>query len=75
MPIQPLAWELPHAVGVAIKKKEKKKKDAGCVHPGTIQVSEIRRWREGASGILWRQDQQGFVTDWMGGMTRVILVI
>ena len=26
-PIQPLAWELPHAQGVALKKKKKKKKD------------------------------------------------
>ena len=25
-PIQPLAWKLPHATGVALKQKEKKKK-------------------------------------------------
>ena len=28
-PVQPLAWELPHAAGVAIKKKKKK-----IVHEG-----------------------------------------
>ena len=26
-PIRPLAWELPHAVGLALKKKKKKKKE------------------------------------------------
>ena len=36
-PIQPLAWELPYAMGAAIKKKkkrkkEKKKKERLCSH-------------------------------------------
>ena len=26
VPVQPLAWELPHAVGAALKSKKKKKK-------------------------------------------------
>ena len=26
IPIQPLAWELPHAAGAAVKRKKKKKK-------------------------------------------------
>ena len=26
--IQPLAWELPHAMGAALEKKEKKKKES-----------------------------------------------
>jgi len=29
-PIQPLAWELPHATGLALKKK-KKKKERECI--------------------------------------------
>ena len=28
--IQPLAWELPYAMGAALKSKKKKKKKAGC---------------------------------------------
>ena len=34
-PIQPLAWELPYAIGVALEKdKKKKKKKKGAVFYG-----------------------------------------
>ena len=31
--IGPLAWELPYAVGAAVKKKKKKKKTSGAIPP------------------------------------------
>ena len=33
-PIQPLAWELPYAAGVALKKSKKKK----------IKIKKIKQW-------------------------------
>ena len=34
-PIQPLAWELPYATGMAIKRKKEKR---NCNHPGILQL-------------------------------------
>ena len=35
-PTQPLAWELPYAPGVALKKKKKKKKNVSVVSQNII---------------------------------------
>ena len=32
-PIRPLAWEIPHAKGVALKEKKKKKKKVILINP------------------------------------------
>ena len=32
IPIQPLAWEPPYAVGMAVKKTKKKKKNIALLH-------------------------------------------
>ena len=37
-PTRPLAWELPYAVGVALKKKERKKK--GKKHPFLLETGK-----------------------------------
>ena len=46
-PIQPLAWELPHAVGVALKRQGKKKK-------------ERKRSASSAAHEVSRQDRPAF---------------
>ena len=39
VPVQPLAWELPHAVGVALKSKRKKKKRNSTVKGHLVHLS------------------------------------
>ena len=46
-PIQPLAWELPYAAGVAVKKKKKKK-------------SDLPKLKVGQNELLNSQDLQFF---------------
>jgi len=50
VPIQPLAWELPYATNVALKKKKKKKK---------IQVAResVYFWRNRVLGIRSQKTQ------------------
>ena len=50
-PIQPLAWETPYAMGVALKSKEEKKRlNFYFLVPKTVQV-ECRKWRGKGSQI------------------------
>ena len=51
-PIQPLAWELTYATGVALKRNQKKKKtiekeaascDDGCTTVNTIKFIELKK--------------------------------
>ena len=40
-PIQPLAWELPYATGMALKKKKKKKKKKGGIGDDSVAQENV----------------------------------
>ena len=41
--IQPLAWELPHAAGGALKSKKKEKKTQLSLPSGQLYIKSLRR--------------------------------
>ena len=49
-PIRPLAWEPPHAVGVALKRKRKKKR---------IQVQQLRWLWDRVQSLIWHSGLKG----------------
>ena len=44
-PIRPLAWDLPYAMGVALKKIKDQKKKKRSIETSPLKRKEVRRFR------------------------------
>ena len=44
-PIQPLAWKLPYAAHVSLKRKKKRKKEKFAEPPPTVRVVDQEKFR------------------------------
>ena len=52
-PIQPLAWELSHATGVALKRKEKKKEEEVLLSTRHLPPREFTLCHMGTYRVTW----------------------